>query len=70
MAHFNLIAVTGGGLQSRYFANGKRISAGEYDRITNRAFCDPLGKLDCFRTKAKPLPGGKFRRTNYSTARW
>lgn len=68
MAHYHLSETNGGDKPARYFANGKRVSRDEFERIKARALRD--GHLDCFHTKAKQLPGGKFRRVNLSTARW
>ena len=68
MAHFNLTQCLGGSQETRYSANGRRISREEYERITARALRE--GHLDTFHTKARQLPGGEFRRTNYVSARW
>lgn len=53
---------------ARHYANGKRINRAEYERITTMARM--YGQHDTFRTSAKQLPGGKFKRKNHSCARW
>lgn len=68
MATYQLIQTLSPDAPARYSANGKRISRDEYERITSRAIRE--GKLECFQTIAKQLPGGKIKRKNFSTARW
>ncbi len=68
MPEYQLCQVAGADMPTRYSANGKRISRDKYERITAAAFRD--GKLECFHTKAKQLPGGRIRRWNYISARW
>lgn len=68
MATYQLSQTTGADRETRFTANGKRISRAEYDRIVARALRD--GRLECFLTKGRQEAGGKVRRTNYSVARW
>ena len=53
---------TGGNMESRYMANGKRISKEKYDTMSHYA-----KRKDCFHTIAKQMPGKIFRLTNYMT---
>jgi hypothetical protein len=53
---------------ARYYADGKRITKAEYDRLFNKA--NLHGHADCFATKCRQLPGGKFQRTNYVSVRF
>ncbi len=69
MAHFRLTKVTGAGRQTRFSANGRRISRSEYDRIVNTAMSDPNGSMSCYRTVGKPV-GTTVRRWNFSVASW
>lgn len=68
MATYQLIQTTSPDAPARYSANGKRVSREEYERIADRAFRE--GKLECFQTIAKQLPGGRIKRKNFSIARW
>ncbi|MBI2240310.1 MAG: hypothetical protein HYU59_05840 [Magnetospirillum gryphiswaldense] len=51
---------------ARYFVDGKRVSKDAYEALTTRARM--FGRLECFSTRAVPLPDGTFKRFNYSTA--
>lgn len=66
MHRFSLLEVRYPDKPARFFANGKRISRDEWERIHIRANID--GRLDCFSTRAIPQPGGTFKRFNYSHA--
>lgn len=61
--YIELRETIGADMAPRFYANGKRISREEFYSIKDRA-----ARLECFHTKARQLPGGKFRRTNYTTA--
>jgi hypothetical protein len=50
---------------ARYSRDGRRISKAEYDRLIERAIAD--GRYSCASTQAKQLPGGKFKRWNYTS---
>ncbi len=60
---YSLIEVTGANMESRFYANGIRISRAKLNQIK-----DNCKRLECFSTRAKQLPGGLIRRWNYSTA--
>lgn len=66
--HYSLIQTLTSGKPARYSANGKRISRERYEFIIQMASMN--GHYDCFSTRAWPLPDGKTKRKNYSTARW
>lgn len=68
MPHYSLIQTLNTGKPARFSANGKRISRAEYEHITTMARMH--GHLECFSTRAWPLPDGGTRRKNYSCARW
>lgn len=68
MAHYSLSQTLGADMETRFYADGRRISREEYDTIVARAIRD--GRLDCLHTKGKQFDGGRIRRTNYSQARW
>jgi hypothetical protein len=64
--HYQLTDHKGGGQEARFLVDGVRVSRERYEAIKNAAYTS--GKLDCFHTSGKPLPGGKTRRTNHSSA--
>jgi hypothetical protein len=55
---------TGGGQDSRYYIDGKRVSFETFDSLRSAAFM--FGMMDCFLTKAHPVDGHRTRRVNYS----
>lgn len=65
MHHYELCEITGAGKQSRYYANGKRITKDSFDYIVIMAI--QKGTLSCSHTKCKPV-NDSFRRWNYSIA--
>lgn len=55
-----LLEIKGGGLEPRYYIDGKRVSVQKFQDV------DTLGT--CYRTKCKDISGkGAFRRWNYKT---
>lgn len=50
---------------ARYSANGRRISKAEYDRLIERGIAE--GTYSNASTRAIQLPGGRFKRWNYTT---
>jgi len=67
MADYKLLQVLREDSPPRFYANGRRISRDRYESISTQA--SMFGHLDCFASKCKPLPGGKFIRRNYVSAR-
>ncbi|MEP2533509.1 hypothetical protein [Shimia sp.] len=65
--HFALTDHKGGGMAARFYANGVRVSRERFGAIKRAAF-GPGGRMDCFATSGRALPGGKTRRTNHSSA--
>lgn len=61
--YYNLTQTQGADMETRFHVNGKRVSRATFDAIRNQA-----ARLGCFSTRARQLPGGKTRRTNYSVA--
>jgi len=51
---------------TRFFIDGKRVSRERFEHMETQARM--FGRLECFNTRAIPLPGGTFKRFNYSTA--
>lgn len=68
MRCYNLTAIKGGGKSARFYIDGVRVSREKFEHVETMARMN--GHLECFHTKAIPLPGGKTRRWNYSTARY
>jgi len=52
------------GAPARFYCNGVRIGRAAYEALMDRAYSD--GTLCCLSTKAKQMPGGTFKRWNYS----
>lgn len=66
MTHHNLIEVLGANMPKRCYVDGKRVSVAAFEDIRHKATM--RGRLECFSTKGKQLPGGLIRRRNYSVA--
>jgi len=49
---------------ARFYRDGRRIGRAAYEALMGRAYSD--GTLCCLSTKAKQMPGGTFKRWNYS----
>ena len=64
--YFDLVEHYGADMPARYYVNGRRVSRREFQSIKDRAHTQ--GRIDCFSTKGRQLPGGKIRRTNYCVA--
>lgn len=58
-----LSETAGADMAARFYVDGRRVSRAAYQAIK-----DSAQRLDCFATKARQLPGGRFRRTNYVSA--
>lgn len=69
MAHFELISHKGGDMQSRFYANGQRISRDKFESLEIQGGIIG-GRVSCIWSKAKELPGGKFRRTEGKSVQW
>lgn len=65
--HFSLVDHKGGGMAARFYANGVRVSRSYFEAIKAAGF-GPSGRMDCFATSGRALPGGRTRRTNYTSA--
>lgn len=63
MTTYQLSETIGADMQTRFYVDGRRVSRAAYQSLKDRA-----QRLDCFATKARQLPGGRFRRTNYVSA--
>lgn len=50
MKAVSLVSHTGGGMESRFYADGRRITREQFEDMKDRA-----ESLDCFWTKAKPM---------------
>lgn len=60
MASYQLTEHIGADMPPRYYVDGRRVSRTHFDDMRNAP------RLDCFSTRCKIMPGGRFRRTNYS----
>ena len=65
--HFTLTSWTGGGMSARFLVNSSRVSRARFEAIREAAF-GPGGRMDCFHTSGRALPGGRTRRRNDSSA--
>lgn len=66
--YYNMSQTIGADMESRFYINGRRVSRDKFDYVQMRARM--TGTIDCFSTRARQLPDGKIRRTNYCTARY
>jgi hypothetical protein len=64
MRAIELVEHIGADMPSRHYADGRRISAADARDLKDRA-----ERLECLSTKGRQLPGGRIRRTNYTTVR-
>ena len=60
----NLSEVLSPSAPARFHIDGKRVSRAHWEAVKERAYAD--GTLCCFSTRAKQMPGGTFKRWNYS----
>ena len=58
----------GAGMTARFYINGRRVSRERYELIEQMGYTN--GRVDCFHTSAKPVDGGKTRRSNYKTVQY
>lgn len=63
MKIYNMSETKGGGMEARFYIDGKRVSRATFQTVEREA-----SRLDCFHTRAWPVAGGKTRRTNYKSA--
>lgn len=66
--YYTMSQTIGADMESRFYINGRRVSREYFDCVQTRARM--TGTIDCFSTRARQLPGGKIRRTNYCVARY
>lgn len=66
MPRYQLTEHTGGDVPSRYYVDGRRVSYAAFETLRDKAH--RWGKLDCFQSRGRQLPGGRIRRTNWSSA--
>lgn len=61
----NLVQILTANSPARYSRDGVRIGKAEYDLLIARGIAN--GSYSCASTRAKQLPGGTFKRWNYTT---
>ena len=66
MKTYQMTQHTGGDMGARFYIDGVRVSDHDYSVMVNRAYRE--GRVDCFSTSGKQLPGGKIRRVNHFIA--
>ena len=69
MQGFQLVQVLrSDGRPARFYVNSRRVSKAQYEHQLLRGRMH--GQIECLTTKAKQLPGGHFKRWNYTSVRY